>query len=331
MESVDKVEDIQDQVYYHQLQRQTLKVEALEKNSKVQQIRVQAYLLLSILFIVLLVVAVLGLNGYRKNLKKEKELNKQIANQNQQITLNKVELEQAIEEMKLLNVEKNRLLGMVAHDLRGPIYNITGVVQLLESSPGFSRFSDSDAQLVDLIKKSCENAIDVINDLLEAAKLDNVGLEGEKRPENIAEIIRNSIRLYENRAQQKDIEIHFSEPVVEITANVAREKINRALGNLISNAIKFSHKDSRIDVVLTKTDGKVLISVEDRGMGIPLADREVIFDKFTRAKRQGTDGEKPVGLGMSIVKQIVDAHKGRIWLESEVGAGTTFYIELPIA
>ena len=331
MESVDKVEDIQDQVYYHQLQRQTLKVEALEKNSKVQQIRVQAYLLLSILFIVLLVVAVLGLNGYRKNLKKEKELNKQIANQNQQITLNKVELEQAIEEMKLLNVEKNRLLGMVAHDLRGPIYNITGVVQLLESSPGFSRFSDSDAQLVDLIKKSCENAIDVINDLLEAAKLDNVGLEGEKRPENIAEIIRNSIRLYENRAQQKDIEIHFSEPVVEITANVAREKINRALGNLISNAIKFSHKDSRIDVVLTQTDGKVLISVEDRGMGIPLADREVIFDKFTRAKRQGTDGEKPVGLGMSIVKQIVDAHKGRIWLESEVGAGTTFYIELPIA
>ena len=185
--------------------------------------------------------------------------------------------------------------------------------------------------MVDLIKKSCENAIDVINDLLEAAKLDNVGLEGEKRPENIAEIIRNSIRLYENRAQQKDIEIHFSEPVVEITANVAREKINRALGNLISNAIKFSHKDSRIDVVLTKTDGKVLISVEDRGMGIPLADREVIFEKFTRAKRQGTDGEKPVGLGMSIVKQIVDAHKGRIWLESEVGAGTTFYIELPIA
>lgn len=331
MESVDKVEDIQDQVYYHQLQRQTLKVRALEKDNKVQQVRVQAYLVFSILVIVLLIGAILGLNGYRKNLKKEKELNKQIANQNQQITLNKVELEQAIEEMKLLNVEKNRLLGMVAHDLRGPIYNITGVVQLLESSPSFSRFSENDAQLVDLIKKSCENALDVINDLLEAAKLDNVGLDGEKRPENIAEIIRNSIRLYENRAQQKEIEIHFTEPTTEIVATVGKEKINRALGNLISNAIKFSHKNSRIDIVLTQTDGKVLISVEDKGMGIPLADREVIFDKFTRAKRQGTDGEKPVGLGMSIVKQIVDVHNGRIWLDSEVGAGTTFYIELPIA
>lgn len=330
MESVDKVEDIQDQVYFHQLQNQTIKVKALEKDNKVQQVRIQAYLALSILSVILFIVAMLGLYSYRRNLKKEKDLNKQIASQNQQITLNKLELEQAIEEMKLLNIEKNRLLGMVAHDLRGPIYNITGVVQLLESSPSFSRFSDNDAQLVDLIKKSCENALDVINDLLEAAKLDNVGLDGEKRPENIAEIIRNSIRLYENRAQQKDIEIHFTEPAHEVIATVGKEKINRALGNLISNAIKFSHKNSRIDVVLTQTADKVLISVEDRGMGIPLADREAIFDKFTRAKRQGTDGEKPVGLGMSIVKQIVDVHNGRIWLDSEVGAGTTFYIELPI-
>lgn len=330
MERVDRIEDIQDQVFYRQLQQQTKKVEQLEKDNRMQQARVQTYLALAMLVIILLVVAIIGLNGYRKNLKREKDLNVKIASQNEQITLNKVELEQAIEEMKLLNVEKNRLLGMVAHDLRGPIYNITGVVQLLESSPGFAKLSENDAQLVDLIKKSCENALDVINDLLEAAKLDNVGLDGEKHPENLAEVIRSSIRLYENRAQQKEIEIHFSEPTHEVVATIGRDKINRALGNLISNAIKFSHKDTRIDIVLTQTDDNALISVSDEGMGIPLADREIIFDKFTRAKRHGTDGEKPVGLGMSIVKQIVDAHNGRIWLESEVGSGTTFYIELPL-
>lgn len=323
-------EELQDVIMYRQLKEQEEELLLLQKDNKQQQIRIEIYLTLSILVIALLIVAVIALNSYRNNLKKQKVLNEQIAKQNQQITLSKTELEQAIEELKLLNLEKNRLLGMVAHDLRGPIYNITGVVQLLESSAGFAKMDESDAQLVDLIKKSCDNALEVINDLLDAAKLENGNFSGEMKEENLSEIIKNALKLYQGRAQQKQIRINFGEPAQNVMANVSKEKINRAIGNLLSNAIKFSNPKSAVNVILTKADDNALISVSDEGMGIPLADREIIFDKFTKAKRPGTDGEKPVGLGMSIVKQIVEAHGGRIWLESEVGAGTTFYIEIPL-
>jgi signal transduction histidine kinase len=148
--------------------------------------------------------------------------------------------------------------------------------------------------------------------------------------ENLNEIIKDTIKLYQSRASQKNITIEFGRPSKKIEARISKEKVNRAIGNLLSNAIKFSHQNNVINVVLAQTKSAALITVSDKGLGIPQADREIIFDKFTKAKRPGTEGEKPVGLGMSIVKQIVEAHGGRIWLESEVGSGTTFYIELPL-
>jgi len=329
MEEAEK-EGLHDVILYRQLKDSEVKREVLEKDNKSQKTKIEIYFAMAILVIALLILAIIGLTKNRRNLIKQKILYHQISEKNQQITLNKTELEQAIEELKLLNAEKNKLLGMVAHDLRGPIYNITGVVQLLESSEEFSQFDEGMAQLVELIKKSCDNALNVINDLLDAAKLENGGLEGEMQVENLNDVIKDVIKLYQSRANQKQIVIEFRKPQKRVEAIISKEKINRAISNLLSNAIKFSKPNNAVNVVLAQAENTVLITVSDKGMGIPLADREIIFDKFTKAKRLGTDGEKPVGLGMSIVKQIVEAHNGRIWLESEVGAGTTFYIELPL-
>lgn len=328
--SAEQKEEVKDIVLYRELKRNENELLSLKQDNKTQQTRIFIYLTMAVLAIALLILTVIGLNTYRKNLIRQKALNQKISEQNQQITLNKVELEHAIEELKLLNTEKNRLLGMVAHDLRGPIYNITGVVQLLESSAQYSNLDESDAQLIELIKKSCENALEVINDLLDAAKLDNDGIEGELEICNINDVVKDAIRLYQSRATQKNITISFSKPSSTINVPMSKEKINRAIGNLLSNAIKFSNKDTTVNITIVKTDSDVLLSVSDNGIGIPLADREIIFDKFTKAKRPGTEGEKPVGLGMSIVKQIVEAHHGSIWLDSEVGKGTTFYVELPL-
>ncbi len=326
----EEKEHLQDIILYRQLKNSEQQLQVLQESSKSQQTRIYIYLTIVVLVVALLIIAIISLNSYRKNLARQKELNQQISEQNLQIVLSKKELEQAIEELTHLNAEKNKLLGMVAHDLRGPIYNITGVVQLLESSEQYSRFDDGALQLVDLIKKSCDNALSVINDLLDAAKLENGGLRGEMKAENLNEVIKDAIRLYQNRAGQKQIQIEFSKPESNVEIFISKEKINRAIGNLLSNAIKFSKPKSTVNVLLTKTENNIIITVSDSGIGIPQADREFIFDKFTKAKRPGTDGEKPVGLGMSIVKQIVEAHNGRIWFESEVGKGTTFYIELPL-
>ena len=330
--NLEVTEDLKDLILYRQLNEQTDKVKKLEEDRKKQDTRMQNLLLAGGIVVIVFTATILGLYGYRRSLKKAKNLNDQIAKQNKLINSNRIKLESAIDELKVLNAEKNRLLGMVAHDLRGPIYNITGVLQLLDNSEGFAKLDESDKQLVELIKKSCDNALDVINDLLDAAQLDNASgpKDLEKEPVNLADLVRNTINMYDNRAQHKNIQVQFNEPEEPVIAFVSGEKLSRAIGNLLSNAIKFSHSDSKVTVGLSSTVDTAVISVSDVGVGIPREDFEAIFDKFTKAKRHGTLGEKPVGLGMSIVKQIVDAHNGRVWFESRENEGTTFYLELPV-
>ena len=102
------------------------------------------------------------------------------------------------------------------------------------------------------------------------------------------------------------------------------------MNNLIVNAIKFSPEGSTIKIECRKSANKVLVTISDAGMGIPEEIQNKIFDPFTSARRTGTQGEKPFGLGLYISKQIIEAHEGKIWLESEVGKGTTFFVELPV-
>jgi two-component system, OmpR family, sensor histidine kinase VicK len=330
LRKLNEVENLQDLIMYRELVEKSELVSRLEIENEEKQSSLKTFIIISIAVVVVMIIMVVFLYTYRKNLKKEKKLSAQIAFQNEQITLSKLDLEQAIEELKMMNSEKNRMLGMVAHDLRGPIYNITGVLQLLESSPEFMKISKPDDQLLELIQRSCDNALEVINDLLEAAQLDSNGPEMETQSTNLVDIIKNTVRLYENRAIQKQLQIVFNEPATPVFAPVSQEKLSRAIGNLLSNAIKFSHAKGKIHIVLSTANKHVLLSIADEGMGIPDGLKDSIFDKFTRAKRHGTEGEKPVGLGMSIVKQIVEAHHGRIWFDSEVNNGTTFFIELPM-
>ncbi|HEV7382670.1 MAG TPA: ATP-binding protein, partial [Dyadobacter sp.] len=111
---------------------------------------------------------------------------------------------------------------------------------------------------------------------------------------------------------------------------VDREKIWRVFSNLLSNAIKFSPNGGRISVCLENKADKVLLSVHDEGIGIPENLKDQIFQPFNSAKRSGTGGEQSFGIGLSICKQIVEAHGGRIWYESEMGLGTTFFVELSV-
>jgi signal transduction histidine kinase len=110
-----------------------------------------------------------------------------------------------------------------------------------------------------------------------------------------------------------------------------KEKVNRVINNLIVNAIKFSPEESDILVTAKARQNDVLISIKDAGIGIPLGMQDKVFDPFTSAKRRGTGGEQPFGLGLYISKQIIEAHHGKIGFKSEPGKGTEFFVELPIA
>jgi two-component system sensor histidine kinase VicK len=111
--------------------------------------------------------------------------------------------------------------------------------------------------------------------------------------------------------------------------NISQEKIWRVISNLISNAIKFSPNNADIKVKVANGNNEVKISVSDNGIGIPDNIKNDVFNTFTNAKRTGTAGEKSFGLGLSICRQIIENHNGKIWFESNAGKGTTFYISLP--
>ena len=127
--------------------------------------------------------------------------------------------------------------------------------------------------------------------------------------------------------KQQKIELHVSsEPLI---CNIDKEKITRVINNLVNNAIKFSPKGATIYVSLEHKNYETELSVKDNGIGIPDNIKDKVFDIFTEAKRFGTSGEQPYGLGLSISKQIVEAHGGRIWLCSEDEVGTTFHVAIP--
>jgi signal transduction histidine kinase len=129
-------------------------------------------------------------------------------------------------------------------------------------------------------------------------------------------------------SKRKKIKVNFNANVESINIKADSNKIMQVFHNLIDNAVKFSPEGSEVDVTLENKD-KILITVKDRGKGIAKEDQDKVFLPFTSIATKGTAGEKGTGLGMSIVKRIVDSHKGEIWLESELGKGTTFFVEFP--
>jgi signal transduction histidine kinase len=152
--------------------------------------------------------------------------------------------------------------------------------------------------------------------------------EIRKGKTDVNELLRDAVAALGCKANEKQqkIIIDYLQPASNILGN--KEKMQRVIINLVTNAIKFSETGSEIYVAATRLDGSIRIKVADQGIGIPDNLKGQVFDMFTEAKRIGTAGEKPYGLGLSICRQIVEAHDGKIWFTTTKGKGTSFYVEL---
>ena len=131
--------------------------------------------------------------------------------------------------------------------------------------------------------------------------------------------------------RQKEVTFYLSPKSERGNVKISKEKFSRVIENLFSNALKFSRNGDTVTLSVKTSENNVIISVADTGIGIPSELHDKIFDQYTKAGRQGTAGEKTIGLGMSIAKKLVEQHHGTLWFESEPEKGTTFYIKLPIA
>lgn len=236
-----------------------------------------------------------------------------------------------LNEIRLKNIEiekasdfKNDVLGIVAHDLRNPIAAIESVAMIME-------LDDLDEETQDnlgMIKTSCSKAFSIVNDLLEVAKNES-DRAFETKLVNIYDLLNANISGWKNTGTaQNNIILTASDKTLQAYINT--DKFNRVLDNLISNALKFSKEHDKLDVMLEKENSWALIQVRDYGLGIPKEMLPHIFERFTKAGRSGLKGETSTGLGLSIARQIIEKHGGKIDVTSEEGKGSTFSIHLPL-
>lgn len=243
---------------------------------------------------------------------------------NEVLTMQFRQLESTTDALESSNQNYARLIKMVAHDLRNPIGGIHSLSALLNEG---DLPPDKTSEFIHLIYESSNGCLKLIGDLLQT-DFDFKESELQKEEFNLSRFLQQAITLLTFMANEKNQQLILEESVqTMITADP--DKLLRVLNNLIVNAIKFSPEGEVIEVNTEQSGNGVIISVKDNGLGIPKSYAPKLFDPFTPAKRKGTAGEQPFGLGLYISKQIVDAHRGRIWFESEEGKGTTFFVFLP--
>ncbi|WP_114780669.1 PAS domain-containing sensor histidine kinase [Botryobacter ruber] len=222
--------------------------------------------------------------------------------------------------------KKDTALEILAHDLRGPISIIQSVSGALETDHQRQNYSEL-TNYTHFIGKACETCISLILDILSEEHLKSPGIVVNKQRIDLVEKVRDVAEMF---AMNKSIKqkITLIAPA-KVFADVDVIKLDQILNNLISNSIKFTKPDGTITLALEEEEHSVLLKITDNGIGIPQDMQPYLFDKYTRASRTGLHGEQARGIGLSIIRDLVEVQGGKIWCESKEGEGSTFSIRLP--
>lgn len=239
------------------------------------------------------------------------------------------ELEKLNEKLSELNIEKNKYIGMVAHDLANPIGTaLTFSDLLIEEYPKTK--PEKQYEYLKYINESCSFSIDLINDFLDVAKIEAGIFELNLNQQEYYSFIKKSIKQSEIIARNKLQEIKIISESKHIVFYFDTNKIKQVVNNLLSNAIKYSDKNTLITIEILVNPNNVITKIIDQGQGIPANELANIFQSFQTTSVKPTANEKSTGLGLAIVKKIIEAHNGTIKVETELGQGSIFTFELPL-
>ena len=232
-------------------------------------------------------------------------------------------------ELAELNDLKNKFLGMAAHDLRNPISVFKGYLGILLGNI-LGKVPDVQKDVLQKMSGTSEHMLALVNDLLDVSVIETGKLQLKKERVNLGAFLQEVHGSNAILAKGKSIDLSLAlEPELP-EVMLDRNRISQVINNLITNAIKFSHPQTEV-VLGGKAEGQeVRISVTDQGQGIPSEEIPKLFADFTSTSVRPTAGEKSTGLGLAIVKRIVEAHGGRVSVESQVGSGSTFSFTLPL-
>ncbi|MBK3735762.1 sensor histidine kinase [Azospirillum brasilense] len=247
------------------------------------------------------------------------------------------ELAKANAELAASNEQKNRLMGMLAHDLRTPLQVVVGFAELLEQRLD-GRLEATERACLERIRESSLSMRHMVEDALSLAALQAGRLRLARRPSDLVALVRRNVSMNRVLAEGKSITIELSVPERPLPmADIDPAKLDQLLNNLLSNAIKYSDRGGRVRVALSEAageggsevGGRLRLRVSDDGRGIPAAELAQLFQPFARTGRLGTEGEGTVGLGLYICRSIAEGHGGRVTADSAPGRGPTLTVHLP--
>ncbi|MES2731430.1 MAG: ATP-binding protein [Bacteroidota bacterium] len=304
-----------------QIQIEKEYAEAAKKETEIQSKRNLIYFSLIALGLLLLAIVFYLIS---KRIRKQSE---EIKIQNEILLQQRNEIERKNEYLKELDREKNGVMNVVAHDLRAPLNRIDGMLSLM---PLVGDFNKEQEEYLAIINKTLRDGKRFISDLLDVNAIEEHQTAIEWEEVELTAFLKDHIKEYSQQAENKNIEMHYQDNGQPILFTVDRNYLLRILDNLISNALKFSSHNRSIFISLNQTNDMVSIKIRDQGQGISEEDRKKMYKKFQRLSAQPTGGESSSGLGLSIVKTLVERLNGRIDFTSELGKGSEFTVELPV-
>lgn len=220
---------------------------------------------------------------------------------------------------------KSELIAQVSHDLKQPLGVMRGYLELLDM---INNFDAKSKDYVGMIDRSINNMRQLIDDLLDLARIES-GMELEFKPVDLRSLLSECTQTYLSNAERKFITVDQVLPDKLPIISGERARLQQIFNNLISNAIKYTPASGKVTIAAEDRGATVRVIVQDNGLGISAEDQLHIFDRFYRVRRPETDDIEGTGLGLAIVKTLVEAHHGRIRVESQIGEGTTFFVTLP--
>lgn len=237
-----------------------------------------------------------------------------------------LDLKERTIELERLNDEKNQFLGIASHDLKNPLGNILMLSQLMKTTASEGAQFD---EFMAILERSAKKMLSIIDNLLDVNRIESGKLQVEQKNTRLDELIQQTVDAFATAAKAKQIQVQVSFEDGDVMIHTDPMLLSQVLDNLLSNAIKYSPPSSVVTMTLRQAADNVHVVVADNGPGFSPQDQERLYHKFARLTAQPTGGEHSTGLGLSIVKRLVEAIGGEISLESVLGKGSRFTVTLP--
>ncbi|MBD2214494.1 response regulator [Nostoc linckia FACHB-104] len=232
-----------------------------------------------------------------------------------------------ITERKLVERMKDEFVSVVSHELRTPLTSIHGSLGMLVSGL-LPADSEQGKRLLQIATDSTERLVRLINDILDIERIESGRVKMEREICNVADLIKSAVNVIQPLADKLGVQLSIADVSIQLWADP--DRIVQTLTNLLSNAIKFSHPGETVWLTAKTQGNEVVFAVKDTGRGIPANKLDSIFERFQQVDSSDSRNHDGTGLGLAICKSIVQQHSGRIWVESTLDEGSTFYFTLPI-